>query len=98
MTGREDRTEAVMTLLAQAEQAHGEFETAELGGVYDQDWPRWYAAYAIEHGLGALVGHPVTTDQLAQFLAGTFGDFQNAEPEPSEPWTAYTARRITAEL
>jgi hypothetical protein len=93
-----DGIKAVNALLLQTEAAHGRFETAELHGVYDQEWPRWYAAYAVEHGIGALVGHVVTTDQLAQFLASSYGEFQHAEPKPSEPWAAYTARRITAEL
>ena len=93
-----DRIEAVSALLVRTEQAHGAYETTELNGVYDQEWPRWYAAYAIEHGIGALVGHAVTTDQLSQFLANSFVEFNAAEPTPSEPWTTYTARRITAEL
>jgi hypothetical protein len=98
MTASYDRTEAVNALLAQTEQAHGTFETTELKGVYDQEWPRWYAAYAVEQGIGALVGHAVTADRLAEFLASTFAEFKEAEPRPSEPWATYTARRITAEL
>ena len=93
-----DRTEAVNALLVETMEAHGRFEETELNGVYDQDWPRWYAAYAVEHGIGALVGHAVTTDQLAQFLASSNGEFEHTEPRPDEPWAAYTARRITAEL
>ena len=93
-----DRIEAVRALLAQTEEAHGRFEATELNGVYDQDWPRWYAGFAVEHGIGALVGHAVTTDQLAQFLASSYAEFDTADPKPSEPWATYTARRITAEL
>ena len=93
-----DRTEAVNALLVETMEAHGRFEETELNGVYDQEWPRWYAAYAVEHGIGALVGHAVTTDQLAQFLARSNGEFEQTEPRPDEPWAAYTARRITAEL
>jgi hypothetical protein len=93
-----DRVEAVNALLIETEAAHGVFETTELNGVYDQDWPRWYAAHAVEHGIGALVGHPVTTDQLAEFLAESFGEFKRAEPESREHWAAYVARRITTEL
>ena len=93
-----DRIEAVTALLSKTEAAHGTFETTELNGVYDQDWPSWYSAYAVDHGIGALVGHDVTTERLAQFLASSFGEFKQAEPKPSEPWAAYTARRIVAEL
>lgn len=92
-----DRVDAVSALLVQAEQAHGAYETTVLNGVYDQEWPRWYAAYAIEHGIDALVGHAVTADQLSQFLASTFVEFKAAEPKPSELWAAYAARRIIVE-
>jgi hypothetical protein len=98
MTASDDRTEAVSALLSKTEQAHGTFETTELNGVYDQEWPRWYAVYAVEHGIGALVGHLVTIDRLAEFLASTFAEFKQIEPTPSEGWAARTARRITAEL
>lgn len=93
-----DRIDAVNALLIQAKEAHGRFEATELKGVYDQDWPRWYAAYAVENGLGALVGHAITTDRLAVFLADSNVEFEATEPKPSEPWAAYAARRITAEL
>jgi len=91
-------TAAIEALLVLAAQAHGVFEEAELQGVYDQEWPRWYATYAVEHGLGALVGHPVTIERLAEFLAATNVDYETTEPELREPWATYTARRITAEL
>ena len=93
-----DRIAAVNALLVQTMEAHGTFEETELNGVYDQEWPRWYAAYAVEHGIGALVGHAVTADRLAQFLASSNVDFEQAERRLIEPWAAYTARRITAEL
>jgi len=32
-------------LLIRTAAAHGEHERDDLGGVYDEDWPRWYAAY-----------------------------------------------------
>ena len=78
--------------------AHGSFEEEELNGVYDQEWARWYAAHAVEHGIGALVGTSITADRLAGFLASSNSDFERAEPKPSETWAAYTARRIVEEL
>ncbi len=93
-----DQSEAIQELLVETENAHGAYEAAELNGVYDEDWPRWYASYAIEHGLGELVDGEVTTDRLADLLARGFHDFKQAQPEPSEPWSAYLARRIAAEL
>jgi hypothetical protein len=93
-----DRTQAVKALLVRAEQAHGTFEQTELNGVYDEEWAWWYAAYAVEHGLGALVGHEIAADQLAQYLASSNIEFQHTEPKPSESWADYTARRIAADL
>jgi hypothetical protein len=94
----DDRTAAVDALLVHAATAHGVFEETELQGVYDQEWPRWYATYAVEHGLGALVGHLVTVDRLAEFLASSNVEFERTDPDIREPWATYTARRITAEL
>jgi hypothetical protein len=93
-----ERIASVQALLVQAKEAHGRFEATELKGVYDEDWPRWYAAYADEHGLGGLLGHAITTERLAEFLADSYAEFEAAEPKPSEPWAPYIARRIMSEL
>jgi hypothetical protein len=93
-----DRIDAVNALLIEAKEAHGRFEATELNGVYDEEWPRWYAEYLVEHGLGSQVGHPIPTDRLAQFLSNSYAEFEATEPKPSEPWAPYIARRITAEL
>jgi hypothetical protein len=93
-----DRIESIKALLAEAEEAHGAFEAAELGGVYDQEWARWYARYAVEHGIGERLGRDVTADGLAKFLADSFDAFKRTDPPPTEPWAAYTARRIAEEL
>lgn len=96
MTG--DRIQAMTALLRQAEEAHGVYETTELNGVYDEDWATWYAAYAVDNGIGDLLGRPVAQGDLGRFLASTFADFKAADPKPIEPWAAHTARRILAEL
>ena len=93
-----DREDAISALLSETEAAHGTYETTVLNGVYDQEWPRWYAAYAVEHGLGDLIGRPVTADELAQFLASSYAQFKNADPKPIEPWADYIARRIAADM
>ena len=93
-----DRVEAINELLVRAEAAHGVYERTELDGVYDREWPRWYAGFAVEHGIGALVGREVTTDELAGFLARTNAELEGTDPKPDEPWSAHTARRIVAEL
>ena len=92
------RIDAVKALLEQTEAAHGAYESTELNGVYDQEWPRWYAKYAIEHGLGAALGTDVGADRLSGFLAATFVEFEAANPKPAEPWSAYMARRMVEEL
>ena len=93
-----DRIDAVRTLLDEAEAAHGVYETTELGGVYDQAWPAWYARYAVEHGIGEQLGHPVSTEILADLMARAFTDFKEADPALAESWAVYMARRIAAEL
>ena len=89
-----DRIEALQALLAETEAEHGVYETTELNGVYDQDWPRWYAGYAVEHGIGALMGREITADELAQLLATSWEELQAADSPPTEPWTASIARRL----
>ena len=93
-----DRIQAITALLGEAEEAHGAYETTELNGVYDEEWPRWYAEYAVERGIGEWIGHDVSADRLAEFLASSFSEYEQADPKPTEPWAAYTARRITTEL
>lgn len=45
MSSQPDPTELLTELLKKAAAAHGAYEKAELGGVYDQNWPAWYAAH-----------------------------------------------------
>ena len=94
-----DRVEGIAALLARTEEAHGAFETSELNGVYDEAWPRWYAAFAVDHGLAELLGHAVSADDVAAFLSAGYAAFE-ARPEatPDEPWAAYIARRMADEL
>ena len=93
-----DRVEAIRLLLVQAEGAHGDYERTELGGTYDEQWPRWYAEFAVDHLIGDLLGRPVSTDGLAAFLASSYREFKEARHGPDEEWAAYTARRIVGEL
>ncbi|MFJ3408120.1 hypothetical protein [Promicromonospora sp. NPDC090134] len=37
--------EILLDLLRQAATAHGVHEQEELGGVYDEGWPEWYAKH-----------------------------------------------------
>ena len=90
--------EEISALLGQAEEAHGAYERDELGGVYDEDWPRWYATYVVDNGISAMVGHEVSADELEYFLIRSNAEFQATGSKPAEPWARYTAGRIAAEL
>jgi hypothetical protein len=39
--------EELTRLLQEAEAAHGVYETKELGGVRDENWPAWYAEFIV---------------------------------------------------
>ena len=68
MATQQSTQHAVAALLSQAGSAHGVYEENELNGVYDQNWPDWYAAYLVEHGLGDLLGTPIAVEQLSRLL------------------------------
>ena len=89
--------DAITALLLETEQAHGRYETTELKGVYDKAWPRWYAEYAVAHGIGELIGRPVSADQLADTLRAAFAAFEVHSPQPGETWATYAATRIAQE-
>jgi hypothetical protein len=92
-----DRIEEISALLARTEAAHGVYERAELNGVYDTEWPQWYATRAVELGIGDIVGRSITAAELAVFLVACWAEFERTEPRPSEPWATYTARRLAAD-
>jgi hypothetical protein len=93
-----ERVGAIEALLGEAEAAHAVYETTELGGVYDQAWPQWYAAYLVEHDIEDLVGHEVSAVGLASFLASSYAAFEREDPKPIESWARYIAGRIATEL
>jgi hypothetical protein len=93
-----DRADAIAALLTETESAHGVYEASVLNGIYDQDWPQWYAQYAVEHGMGDAIGHPVSAEELATFLERAFAEFKGLEPAPVDGWAAYVARKMAAEL
>ncbi|WP_172979828.1 hypothetical protein [Agromyces agglutinans] len=35
----------ILRLLKSAAAAHGVYEAERLGGIYDDEWPEWYAGY-----------------------------------------------------
>ena len=89
---------AVAALLREAETAHGAYETNTLGGVFDEDWPAWYAAYLLDHGLvDHLPGAPsLDVDTLAATLARLATDYERGEQ--TSPWPDVYAQGIVAGL
>jgi hypothetical protein len=94
----QNHSDEISALLLEAEEAHGVYEATELEGVYDSDWARWYGQYAVDHGIGDLLGHQVAADRVAQSLATAFAAYEELQPKPSGSWAEYAARRIAAEL
>jgi hypothetical protein len=93
-----DRIRGLEDLLARTESAHGAYEATELNGIYDQEWPRWYAQYAVDNGIGNLLGRTVSVDELARFLMRSWEELQRSDAEPTESWTTHIARKIGNEL
>ena len=96
MTIPQDTRKAVATLLSQAGAAHGVYEENELNGVYDENWPDWYAAYLVQHGLGDLLGAPILADQLSQLLKQC--DQAYKQERPGRGWPEFYAQRLVAQM
>ena len=94
----DDRIPSLEALLTAAGEAHTVFERDELGGVYDEDWPAWYARWAVDNGFGAILGRDLPADDLAAYFTRTWDEIRRADPKPAEPWATIMARRIAAEL
>ena len=87
-----DKQRELADLLAEASAAHNEHEQRELGGVYDQEWPSWYAAYLVEHGISGLLGESITVENLAGLLARY--DKEYTSQQRPESWPAYYAAQL----
>jgi hypothetical protein len=81
-------------LLGQTGTAHGAYEERELNGVYDQEWPAWYATYLVEHRIGDLLGHAITTEQLARLLK-QYDEEYRTQPRQNG-WPDYYAAQLLA--
>lgn len=68
------------------------YEQQELGGRRDENWARWYADYALEHGLEDALGTTLSSDDLAKVLTRATADHdaQGAETE----WSEFAAERV----
>ena len=85
----------VAALLEEAATAHSVYEAESLSGSDDQ-WPAWYAAYLLEHGLRDRLPRTVTgdPDSLAARLSELDTAFQR--DEPSGDWCRFYAQRLVA--
>jgi hypothetical protein len=84
---------AIVALLEGVESAHGTYETNVLGGVRDEEWPKWYASYLLAHGLGERLGTPdLSSENLATRLTQLDAEYRQAQP--NVPWTEFYARRL----
>jgi hypothetical protein len=86
----------IAALLSETGAAHGVYEEGELNGVYDQNWPAWYAAYLVAHGLSSLAGVALVVDQLSPLLKQYDQDYRHEQPR--EGWPAYYARRLVVQF
>ena len=91
-----DTISRIADLLSSAGQAHGEYESTVLNGVYDRDWPIWYARWAVEHGLNALVAQPTDAERLSKLLY-TLNE-EHKQTNQRQTWAEFTAERLAAAL
>lgn len=92
-------TDIVLDALDRAAAAHGVHEAEELGGVYDQEWPRWYAAHMAR--TLAKSGHPVGADVLQPALEEAAAAHARHEQEIGEKdpdWPQWYAAYMTPAL
>ena len=89
---------AVADLLRETEAAHGAYETNVLGGVFDEEWPAWYAIHLLDHGLGDRLPGAKMLDvaNLAAILAQLAVDYEQGDK--ASPWPDVYARGIVAKF
>jgi hypothetical protein len=88
--------ESVARLLREAGAAHAVYETTVLGGVRDEDWAAWYAAYLLDHGLKEALPTSGLHDvnRLAAALTRLDADYRREQP--GEEWPDFYARHMVA--
>jgi len=84
----------VLDALERAAAAHGVHEAEELGGVYDDEWPSWYAA----HMAHALAGHGLDAEALKTTLeqaAAAHGQHEAETGAKDADWPRWYAAYMT---
>lgn len=92
----QETNRAVAALLSDAGAAHSVYEERELNGVYDENWPEWYAAYLVQHGLGDVLNREIAIEVLSQVLRQA--DEAYKQEQPGIAWPDYYAPRIVQQL
>jgi hypothetical protein len=87
---------AIAALIRETETAHGAYETNNLGGVYDEAWPTWYATYLLDHGLNDHLpgAERLDVDDLTAMLARLAADYERGDQH--NPWPDVYAQGIIA--
>ena len=87
---------SIARLLAETLAAHADYETTALGGVYDENWPVWYATYLLEHGLPDLLprADKLGAARLGAILKQLDTDYRREQP--GSEWPTYYAERLGA--
>jgi hypothetical protein len=89
---------AIAALIRETETAHGAYETNNLGGVYDEAWPTWYATYLLDHGLNDHLPGAESLDvaNLSAMLARLAADYERGDQD--NPWPDVYAQGIIASI
>jgi len=90
----------ISALLSQTADAHDRYERAELGGVRDEEWAVWYAAYLLEYGLLDLFPDEVAQSRLTRELPMllTEADKSHRASAPDEHWPDFYAQYFVDNL
>jgi hypothetical protein len=89
---------AVAALLRETERAHGAYEKDALGGVRDQEWAKWYAAYLLDHGLANWLpgAGGLGVAGLGRTLSKLASDYERERP--ADAWPEVYAKWMVASL
>ena len=82
----------IADLLSRAGGAHHIFEQTELKGVYDTEWPAWYADWCVAHGLNRLLKTQRSSAELARLLNDI--NEQRKQSSTDLDWAAFTAQEL----
>jgi hypothetical protein len=86
------RAAQIAQRLQAAGDAHFEYETNELHGVYDEQWSEWYAAFLLAHDWNALFTRAWNQADLAEALRQCH--LAQRAHAPQTRWQDYYAEQL----